>query len=371
MSEPTIPPSTPSEASQTHTFRSELLHLNEDADAKRYQDLLSLNAQVVDTLPMQLAELMKCLHPGIRDAAQLQALAAAHLNGAAARSYGVWAYYPWSHRLVHLLDEREFALVRTNRNRFKITNEEQAVLAGKKIGVIGLSVGQSVALTLALERGFGELRLADFDTLDLSNLNRLRAGVHELGLNKAVIAARQIAELDPFLNVTCFTDGITEENLADFFTLGGPLDLLIEECDSLEIKIKSRLQARAMQIPVIMDTSDRGMLDIERFDQEPERALLHGLAGTLDTHTLATLEPAQRMQTVLQIAGGEQISERGKASLPEIGKTISTWPQLGSAVMLGGGAAADTARRLLLGGNIPSGRYYVDLDDIIPYQIKN
>ncbi|HPF91885.1 MAG TPA: hypothetical protein PLL57_14590, partial [Flavobacteriales bacterium] len=71
----------------------------------------------------------------------------------------------------------EFALVRTDRNRNKITREEQAILSSKKVGVIGLSVGQSVSLTLALERSFGEIRLADHDTLELSNLNRIRSGV--------------------------------------------------------------------------------------------------------------------------------------------------------------------------------------------------
>jgi hypothetical protein len=30
--------------------------------------------------------------------------------------YGVWAYYAWSNRLVHLLDEAEFVELRTNRN---------------------------------------------------------------------------------------------------------------------------------------------------------------------------------------------------------------------------------------------------------------
>jgi hypothetical protein len=40
-------------------------------------------------------------------------------------------------------------------------------LARKRIGVVGLSVGQSVALVLALERSFAQLRVADFDTLDL------------------------------------------------------------------------------------------------------------------------------------------------------------------------------------------------------------
>ena len=31
-----------------------------------------------------------------------------------------------------------------------------------------------------------------------------------------------------------------------------------------------------------MDTSDRGMLDIERFDLEPERSIFHGLVEHLD-----------------------------------------------------------------------------------------
>lgn len=82
--------------------------------------------------------------------------------------HGVWVYFPWNKTLVHLLDQEEFLFVRTNRNRDKITEQEQQILAKKKIGIIGLSVGQSVALTLAMERSVGELRLADFDCLELS-----------------------------------------------------------------------------------------------------------------------------------------------------------------------------------------------------------
>src|SRR5690606_38236162 len=87
---------------------------------------------------------------------------------------GVWAYYPWSNKIVHLLDEEEFVEVRTNRNFYKITPEERDILAQKKVGIIGLSVGQSVSVTMAMERRFGEIRLADFDILELSNYNRIR-----------------------------------------------------------------------------------------------------------------------------------------------------------------------------------------------------
>ena len=110
----------------------------------------------------------------------------------------------WAEKLVHILDEQEFAIVRTNRNKHKITSQEQQELATKKIGVMGLSVGQSVSLTLAMERGFGELRIADFDELDLSNINRIRTGIYNLKIKKTVIVAREIAEIDPYLNVVCF-----------------------------------------------------------------------------------------------------------------------------------------------------------------------
>jgi len=51
-----------------------------------------------------------------------------------------------------------------------------------------------------------ELRLADFDTAELSNLNRIRTGSHNLGLNKTVIAAREIVEIDPFIKVKIFIE---------------------------------------------------------------------------------------------------------------------------------------------------------------------
>ena len=111
----------------------------------------------------------------------------------------------------------------------RIAPAKRAALATKRIGVVGLSVGQSVAVVLSLERSFGELRLADFDTLDLSNLNRLRAGVHDIGVPKVMVTAREIAEIDPYLHVECFFDGITEANLDDFLSSPAPLDLLVED----------------------------------------------------------------------------------------------------------------------------------------------
>ncbi len=356
-------------AADPDTFRPVFFRLAAPDDRARLEDLLKREPRLTvhDMLMPQVRELVKALNPSEKlTSGDLDAAAKAHLGGTDPMAYGTWVHYPWSHRLVHLLDEAEFALVRTDRNRNKITSEEQAVLATKRIGIIGLSVGQSAALTLALERGFGELRIADFDTLDLSNLNRIRSGVHHLGMRKTVNVAREIAEIDPYLKVTCWHEGITESNLDAFLTEGGRLDLLIEECDSVGIKILARQRARALRIPVIMDTSDRGLLDIERFDLEPERPLLHGTMEHLDISLAMRATTAEeKLPFVLPLIGLENLSPRMKASMLEIESTVTSWPQLASAVAYGGGIGAQMSRRILLGEELPSGRWWLDPDEAV------
>ena len=134
-----------------------------------------------DELYDQLKELIKSRNPKVKlTDAEYKAMIARHVGPVSMEEYGVWVYYPWSGRVVHMLDEEEFIELRTSANKNKITIAERELLAKKKVGVIGLSVGQSVATTLALERSCGELRIADFDTLELNNLNRIRTGVHNL-----------------------------------------------------------------------------------------------------------------------------------------------------------------------------------------------
>lgn len=341
--------------------------LSMESGEQQLEKLLKAKPHITihDEIQAHLKEWVKLTHPSEKLPEEVvRQLAEEHLEGCPARAYGVWVYYPWLEKLVHLPDEDEFAAIRTNRNLYKITREERAQLATKKVGVIGLSVGQSVAMALAMERSFGELRIADFDTLEISNMNRIRTGVQNLGLPKTTIVAREIAEIDPFLKVSCFNEGIHSGNIDDFIYGEGKLDMLIDECDSLEIKVLARREARKAKIPVLMDTSDRGMIDIERFDLEPGRPLFHGLIGE-DISENALRDPNLRVQLSLQIAGAANISSRMKSSLQEIGKTISTWPQLATSVLLGGAVIAELSRKILLRENIPSGRFYVDLEEII------
>jgi len=347
-------------------WRPLLFRLTEAEDRRRLAELLNreAGARVQSSIRGQLEELMECRDPRVKnDAAERARRVVAHLDGRPIAEHGCWVYFPWSRHLVQVLPEAEFREVRASRNRYKITVEEQARLRSFTIGVVGLSVGQAIAMAMALEGCAGAYRLADFDHLALSNLNRLACGIADLGLNKAILSARRLLEVDPFLDVRVLADGVSEGSVDAFLTEGGRLDLLVEECDDLFMKVHLRERARALRVPVLMETNDRGMLDIERFDLEPDRELFHGLVGPVRAQALKGLPTKEKVPFVLKILG--DMSPRLAASLVEIDQTITSWPQLGSGAMLGGAVAADAARRLLLGELRTSGRFHVDIHELV------
>jgi molybdopterin/thiamine biosynthesis adenylyltransferase len=269
-----------------------------------------------------------------------------------------WAYYPWRRAAVAVLGPRGFRAVRLDRNRNVVTADEQARLGALRVGVAGLSVGHVIAHTLATQGLCGELRLADFDDLELSNLNRVPATVFDIGLNKAVSAARRIAELDPYLNVRILDQGLTPDTVEEF--LDG-LNVVVEECDSLDMKAIVRERARARGIPVLMATSDRGLVDVERFDLEPRRPILHGLLGDIDPASLSRMTSKEKVPHMLRLLEADLLSSRLVASGVEIDRTLSTWPQVSGDVVLGATAIAEAVRRIGLGENLRSGRTRLDV----------
>ncbi|MFI6868338.1 Rv1355c family protein [Nocardia sp. NPDC050406] len=270
-----------------------------------------------------------------------------------------WVYFPWKRAVLGLPGPKLLRAVRLDRNRNNLTREEQEILGRQTIGVVGQSVGHSVAHTLALEGIVGRLRLADFDTIELTNLNRVPGTLFDVGVNKAVVTARRIAELDPYLPVEVFGDGITDDNLDDF--LRG-LSIVVEECDSLDVKMAVREGARRHRLPLLMQSNDRGLLDVERFDLEPERRPFHGLLGDTRATDLRGLSTRDKAPYVIRILDGHNLSEKLAASMVEIGETLNSWPQFGGEVQLGGATVAAAVRRIGLGQKLPSGRTRVDID---------
>ncbi|MEU7631486.1 Rv1355c family protein [Nocardia sp. NPDC049220] len=270
-----------------------------------------------------------------------------------------WIYYPWRAAVVGLPGPRIFRAIRLDRNRNKLTRSEQDRLAGLAIGIVGQSAGHAIAHLLALEGICGRLRLADLDEIELSNLNRVPGTLFDIGVNKAVVTARRIAELDPYLPVEIFGAGVDENSVDDF--LDG-LAIVVEECDSLDMKLVIRMAAARHGIPLLMETSDRGLLDVERFDLEPQRPAFHGLLGDISAADLRGLTAREKAPFVVKLLGASGLSARLGASLVEVGETVTSWPQLAGDVALGAASAAAAVRRIGLGVKLESGRVRVDLE---------
>jgi nitroreductase len=114
-----------------------------------------------------------------------------------------------------------------------------------------------------------------------------------------------------------------------------------------------------------MHTADRGLFDVERFDSEPGRELFHGLLGELDPAELTSLSTADKAPYVMRILEAPDLSARMAASMVEIDRTISTWPQLSGDVQLGAVTVAAAVRRFGRGDDLPSGRIRVDVESCL------
>lgn len=276
---------------------------------------------------------------------------------------GVWIWYPWRHSLVHTLPESDFVQVRSSRNRLLISDEEQIRFREAHIGIAGLSVGFSIALTLVLEGGGKYLKLADHDTLDLSNLNRIPMGLCDVGSPKLIAVARRLYEIDPFLELELYPEGLTRENIAHFMN---ELELFVDEVDNLSIKKVVRGECAKRRIPLVMatDNEETGMIDVERYDVEDNIQVLRGVLDDYSHEALSLLTKRESGKLIAQIVGDEFTTDRMRSSLEGIGKEVVSWPQIGGTALLNGGSSVYVIRALLNDQPVSSGRYSISLPKI-------
>lgn len=349
-----------------------LLRLSKKDDAKKFKDLLKQKTTrfITDEYEVQLEEYFQVQNPPLVYSPDFKQEYKKYVTSlkkyAPLEEQGVWVYYPWLAHLVHVLDEKAFFAVRTTRNQNLITKEEQKIFYNAVIGIAGLSVGNSVALSIVLQGGGRHIKLADYDTLELSNTNRIRTGIDNLGLPKVEMTARQIYLLNPFAKIELFKDGLTKKNIATFFT---KLDVVIDELDNLAIKHLIREYAKKNKLPVVMaaDNGDNGVVDIERYDNKKQPQFFHGRIGKTSFEKLAKLDKFGIGKTITQHIGPENVTEKTQNSLLEMGKTIVSWPQLGGAALLNGSAVAYCVRKIVNDEPLELNRALISLDEkLIP-----
>jgi tRNA threonylcarbamoyladenosine dehydratase len=327
--------------------------------------------KIKDIYERQMNELFEVRNPSLRGKPEYIALRDVFLknkSGNRGELKGSWVYFPWSGILEHMAAEGEYTELRTNRNRNLITAEEQKILLNAPVALAGLSIGENIATCLAYA-GIGRImKLAEFDALETSNLNRVRAGVADIGEPKIKISARHVYEANPFAEIELFDQGLSRDNIDAFLSEPKPR-IIIELIDNFDIKIRLRMAARKSRIPVLSfaNLGDSVLIDVERYDINPDAQIFNGRAGSTPEDILKKpdITDADKHRYAVELVGPENVPERALQSVKEIGRTLSGRPQLASTIAISSGLGVYFARRILLGEPLAAGRKLVRFDDFL------
>jgi molybdopterin/thiamine biosynthesis adenylyltransferase len=257
--------------------------------------------------------------------------------------------------------------LRTARNKNLITIDEQLAFHNFPIAVAGLSVGSHAALSIVLQGGGSDLRLTDPDIISGSNLNRIRTGFQSVGQKKTSVAAREIYTMNPYAKLQLYPSGLSQANIKKFLTHPKPVGVVIEETDDLELKISIRIEAKKLRIPVIMaaDNGDGVILDVERYDLDPDTPMLQGRAEGITPEMIRKATPAEFADILTKVIDPSAVVPRMRSSVGEVGKTLYSWPQLGGAAQMAGVVLAYAARMIATGQSLKSGRTIISLENIL------
>lgn len=146
----------------------------------------------------------------------------------------------------------------------------QEKLLAARVLIIGLGgLGSPVAMYLAAA-GVGHLVLADFDTVDLTNLQRQIAHTSaRIGMNKAVSAAQAARELNPGITLEAIEQLLDEKSLAQQVQ---QVDVVIDCTDNFQARFAINAACVAAKVPLVSGAAIRLEGQVAVFDARNERS---------------------------------------------------------------------------------------------------
>jgi molybdopterin/thiamine biosynthesis adenylyltransferase len=190
-------------------------------------------------------------------------------------------------------------------------------------------------------------------------------GVDNLGVLKVEMAARRMYEINPYMKIELYRDGLSPDNIDDFFT---GLDVVVDELDNIAIKYLMREKAQQYKIPVLMgtDNGDNAVIDVERYDHDEPVEYFHGKMGDdLSYESLTKLDKFGIGKMATKCVGVENVTVKMQESLLQMGKTIVSWPQLGGAAIVNGASIAYCIRKIANNQPLVNSRSLINMDELL------
>ncbi|MBW6514997.1 MAG: sulfur carrier protein ThiS adenylyltransferase ThiF [Candidatus Cloacimonetes bacterium] len=106
-------------------------------------------------------------------------------------------------------------------------------LKANKVGIAGCGgLGTNIAVSL-VRAGIGEILLADFDKVELSNLNRQYFFLDDIGKMKTEALKEIIQRINPEVKITTINEELTPQNVVEIFS---DIDVMVEAFDLADRK---------------------------------------------------------------------------------------------------------------------------------------
>ncbi len=140
-----------------------------------------------------------------------------------------------------------------SRNIGFLSRADMAALRHKRVAIPGLGGVGGVHLITHVRTGFCNFNLSDFDTFDVANVNRqYGAKVSNFKKSKLDSMINEALEVNPFLNINTFPEGVNESNIDAF--LDG-VDILIDSLDVFVINLRLLLFKKAREKGITIVTA--------------------------------------------------------------------------------------------------------------------
>lgn len=140
-------------------------------------------------------------------------------------------------------------MLRYLRNHDAISEAEQAILAQKRVLVVGCGGLGGYVIECLARIGVGHLRVVDGDVFDETNLNRqLLSSSMNLGRPKTLAAQQRVMAVNPLVEVEAFQTLLTDENAVPL--LDG-CDVAVDALDNIPSRLVLQQAARSAGIPLV------------------------------------------------------------------------------------------------------------------------
>jgi len=201
--------------------------------------------------------------------------------------------------------------------------EGQEKLNNASVAIIGLGgLGSPVALYLAAA-GVGRLVLVDFDTVDLTNLQRqVIHSSDEIGALKVTSAKKRLLQINPECKIDAIEQRLEESEMTE---LAEQVDLVVDGTDNFATRFMINDACVATRTPLVSGAAIRMEGQISVFSGQPGDPCyrcLYGGAGELDETCSSNGVLAPLVGIIGSIQATEAIKVITGAGTPLLGRLL-------------------------------------------------